>query len=364
MKTYLIKLRPLDKFFFGTGKEFGTDNQNYFVKSGYFPQQSSLLGMLRYELLKNADKSIFENNKIQNPEKAKELIGEKSFVANAEDNSFGKIQSISPVFLMKGENKLFPQSKEYQKDDKDKIKFLEFEFEDNLPNLKDYNPKYGIEHLWSDKDENHFMYKDVFITQNQTGIRKQGKNSTKKDQNKAFYVQTFYKMKKDFYFAFYATLDNEVKLENSTVILGGERQLFEMKIEEVDVTDKELNYEYKSSSVDKIVLLSDAYIKEELNNICDFAITDIVNFRCLQANTSTEKYYTIRQKKAKKEDDEKDRIEYRKKNLHKSAELQLYTKGSVFYFHNQEKQQDFKDAINNSSFKTIGYNHYNEINKK
>ncbi len=382
MKKYLIKLRPLDKFFFGTGKEFGTDNQNYFIESGYLPQQTSVLGMLRYELLKNADKETFNDNKIQSSEKATKLIGKSSFIANGE-NDFGKIHSVSPVFLMKGNEWLFLQSKEFQKqEDKEDKKeiisedcqkqneanpqfdFLEFSFEEDLPNLSGYSPKEGIANLWSDKNKTFYTYDEIFIPQRQTGIRKQGKNDKKQDQNKAFYVQTFYKMAKDFYFAFYVELADDITLNDATVILGGERQLFKMEVgkpQETQPTDEienfKVDFQYQSSSVQKAVLLSDAYISEDLETICDFAITDIVNFRCLKATVDTKNYYAIRQKDETKE-------KYNKSNLHKSAELQLYTKGSVFYFKNEEKQNAFERAIDNQSFKKIGYNHYKLTDKK
>jgi CRISPR-associated protein Cmr3 len=51
MAKYLIKLYPIDRYFFGSDVTFGADNSNYFVRSVYFPQQTTLLGMLRYYLL-------------------------------------------------------------------------------------------------------------------------------------------------------------------------------------------------------------------------------------------------------------------------------------------------------------------------
>ena len=54
MNKYLIKLKPLDTFFFGQenkyrkklkDKEIVTE-ADYFQKSAYFPQQTTLLGML------------------------------------------------------------------------------------------------------------------------------------------------------------------------------------------------------------------------------------------------------------------------------------------------------------------------------
>lgn len=367
MKQYLIKLTPLDIFFFGTGKEFGTNNQNYYIKSSYLPQQTTLLGMLRYELLKNAGKNIFDNNKIKDFNEAKKLIGEKSFIFKEEKkdkdnyNDFGKINSISSVFLMKGNVKLFPQSKEYQKKDKinegqkTEYKYLNILFKDDLPYFENYNPKSGIIDTWADNSGNMFEYKDIFTELIQTGIKKPKFKQGQKENNKAFYVHSFYRMEKDFCFAFYANVDNSINLKNSIVVMGGERQPFQM---EVCIEKEDNEYNYQPSSVDKAILLSDAYISENLNNICDFAITETVNFRCLQAHIEkTKKYYSIKRKEVKQED-------YKKENVYKSNELQLYKKGSVFYFKTKEKQDAFENAIKSEKgFQKIGYNNYKIQNK-
>ena len=78
---YHIKLRPLDKFFFGGEQNFdGGKERNYLVHSAYFPQQTALLGLVRHMLLLN-DTSVFQNGTIiKGKEKLVEaLIGEKSF---------------------------------------------------------------------------------------------------------------------------------------------------------------------------------------------------------------------------------------------------------------------------------------------
>ncbi len=351
MKTYLIKLRPIDKFFFGTGKEFGIENENYFVKSRYLPQQTTLLGMLRYELLKLADEEIFKDNRIINKEKAKELIGAKSFVAN-EENNFGKINSISPLFLMKKDEKLFPQSKEFQ-ENKNRYHFLKINYENGLPLLLGYEAKKSLPQIWQDQQGNQYNYDQIFTEQQQTGIRKPNYEEGETENENAFYVQGFYKMKTDFYFAFYVNVSDDIELKHSQVILGGERQLFQMQVFKEEQTQQ---FNFIPSSLNKAILTSDAYITEDLETICDFAITETSNFRCLQANVETEKYYAIQQKKQKKED-------YKKNNLHKSKELQLYTMGSVFYFQSEEKKQAFEKAIKNDSFQKIGYNNFQLIDK-
>jgi hypothetical protein len=96
----LIRLTPLNDFFFGGENTFGQDNTNYYVKSNYFPQQTSLLGMLRYELLKS-DPDAFDlaRDKVTNKTNAEKLIGTNGF-SPQRDVNYGIIEGISPIFLL------------------------------------------------------------------------------------------------------------------------------------------------------------------------------------------------------------------------------------------------------------------------
>ncbi|MCS4454093.1 hypothetical protein JTT00_01775 [Clostridium botulinum] len=56
MSKYLVKLKPVDSFFFGGEKVFDFYDgkkplKNNIVKSREFPQQTSILGMIRKEIL-------------------------------------------------------------------------------------------------------------------------------------------------------------------------------------------------------------------------------------------------------------------------------------------------------------------------
>ena len=89
-KYYLITLTPVDKFFFGGEMKFSTGIQengkksapeiSYIIKSGYFPQQTSLLGMMRFFLLRHS--KYFDGSKITDPDGASSLIGGHSFSAD------------------------------------------------------------------------------------------------------------------------------------------------------------------------------------------------------------------------------------------------------------------------------------------
>lgn len=355
MAEYLIQLTPNDHFFFGTGKEFGTDNQNYFVVSGYFPQQTSLLGMLRYQLLCQADEKIFKNNKIQDKTKAGELIGKNSFT-KGKKQKFGAIKSLSPVFLMKDNKKVFPLNREYQDDREDGEKKPNWQMREitaDFSLLENYKAKKELPQLWSDGTDKHEL-KDIFEERIQVGIKK---NYEGKSEENAFYQQTYRTLKEDFSFAFYANIDAELQ-ETLLVVLGGERKTFVMKTTKQEQKPV-LSFDYQASkNAHKIILLSDAYL-EDAESLCDFAITNTVDFRCLQAETNDKtKYYSIKQKNVTEENYIKEG------NLYKSKKSELYTRGSVFYFKNEDKMNEFADELKQSEFYTIGYNHFKTIIKK
>lgn len=108
---YLIKMTPLEPYTFGTeqGDQYAgqvqTGKESYLITSGYEPSQTTVLGMLRYLLLKES--GILKTDFGYNPkekEQMKALIGDKSFCFYPadidKDKGIGVIQSVSPLFLV------------------------------------------------------------------------------------------------------------------------------------------------------------------------------------------------------------------------------------------------------------------------
>lgn len=197
MSTYLIKLTPLDKFFFGQKKTFGDDNANYFVYSSLFPQQTALLGLLRYQLLQIAGEEVFKNNKIQDKEKAAELIGEQSFSPFAEKKlQFGIIESLSPVFIIDKKNKdeyFLPVGRRFQKEKgEDLYELLHLSCEDGCPPIfSKYKSKKGMASCWlSSKSHTLLNEEDFFTKDERIGIRKDYEGATNDD---AFFRQRYYR---------------------------------------------------------------------------------------------------------------------------------------------------------------------------
>lgn len=117
MKKYLVRLKPIDTYFFGGKNTFGEgDNKTYLVESRAFPQQTTLLGMIRQEILilKDIYKENWSNYSKYDRETGKKYktlmennIGKNSFSINGGQQNFGIIKGLSPVFLAKNNQFFF-----------------------------------------------------------------------------------------------------------------------------------------------------------------------------------------------------------------------------------------------------------------
>lgn len=355
-KKYLVKLTPHDKFFFGGENTFGEGaSKNYFVKSNYYPQQTTLLGLIRYQLL--AQNGLLKNNKISNETEAEKLIGPESFKLN-NGFSIGVVKSLSPVFLSnsKGEY-LFPSNREYQYTDKnkDKINTTILDFyqlngttnitENFIPYLDKYDPKLELpELLIQNKSNEIYKHEEIFIAHKQTGIRKNYKGVT---EDNAYYIQVFYKLK-DYSFAFIVEIDDDKNLASQPlVVLGAEQSKFRMDVAQTEIEFDNLVPDYeKSTNSPKVILVSDTYLSNEIFNHCDFAITDTVDFRSMISSVKSTKNYA----------------KLGGAGLNIDDKYNFFKRGSVFYG-NTDKITEFivKD---NDSLKKLGYNHYKKVDKQ
>lgn len=104
-KSYLVTLRPLTPFLFGGehNLDYGTKRQmpqRYYISSEDTPAQTTLFGTLRYAVLAANQALITKYGDSAQIEKTVALVGEKSFDISEEEQRFGVIDSISPLFLI------------------------------------------------------------------------------------------------------------------------------------------------------------------------------------------------------------------------------------------------------------------------
>lgn len=371
--THRITLRPLSKFFFGGDKSFGSgDDKNYLVKSRYFPQQTALLGLLRWEIIRQ-DSKLWVGNSL-NDAAATAKIGAKSFYMTG-TNDFKEIVALSPVFVWDAdaEEYFMPIPKDYYcheievekgmpkqheltvnarplsiEEYRGKIYFGDSKTSENQYLFPDFDPKNGIVNaLISDKgiiseyeyDKDNAKEPYLFVKKSQIGIDKQ-----KKDE--AFYKQTFYGLRENCSFAFFVELGaNHGLASHSFVHFGGEQCTFEMKVEPIAnaIAYPVFSFTSQHTGLEKIVLQSDAYLSLDIYKYCKLCSTTPISFQNhITEIGKTKQFFNLSKSASDKQS---------------SNQYQFVERGSVFFCEiaqiaNLEKELD------NSEMQKIGYNHF------
>ncbi len=345
MSQYKITLTPTGKFFFGGEMRFGIGEEDkddayssYIIKSKQLPQQTSLLGMLRFLLLRNND-TAFKDNKISNKDAAKNLIGEQSFMFNKEHKkgNFGSIKSITPCEIENKNGEIIQKSSLLDLEDiafgegKDIKSTINGETI-TVPSIKIKKEDGEIED-WSGKDGINNLYKDIFEEDCRNGI---SKDYSGKSQEKAYYMQISYRMKDEQKFVFYADVDVDItKYSGQLVNLGADSSVFIVTIANADFQKED------TTGSQFVVLTSPAFLEDKDLKLADYAITKTETFRFLQTNIETESYNRLH------------------KRIQPSTRFELYSAGSIFCFNNEQNAFNFKASLEaKKEFRQIGYNYY------
>lgn len=302
---YLIKLKPLGSYFIGGENTFGEGKKaNYFAKSLLMPQQSTLLGMLRYKILKIHDLLGLKGDTNQ----IEKLIGKTSFSLEQNLNApqdFGVIAKLSPLFI-------------YDERESDFYTAMPLDQGIGVSFEKD------VDCLWSGKqtrklpvfDDNfssktydnyqHFVnpdgekltellrdrYKDekleVFTHIEQIGITKTvGKCS----DNDAFFKQDMIVLHPDLCFA--CTMETSEEIQEAycqdLVFMGANRSMFTMNIEASDldfISSDSHNYFWRLARGNRYLFLSDAYLPDGVFEIADFIWGESVSVRTIQSDVA------------------------------------------------------------------------------
>lgn len=342
-KTYLITLTPTGKFFFGGDMTFTVNGEeseftSYIIRSNKFPQQTSLLGMLRFLILRN-NSEIFDAvaQTIKNDKRsiASNLIGPRSFEKSGNEGDFGKIKKLYPCFLQKdGQDvDLLPKDEMHKVTFGETIGCLNGKRVSVPKEIKDFDPKDGIDTLYR-IGEKDFEEKDIFEEDVCNGINRDIK--TGKTEDNALFKQVSYRLKDGFRFAFYAEVDlNDLSnYSGQLVSVGGDNSQFVIGIEEKTMPECK-----KAENGTKVVLTSPAYIPDL--ECVKFAIADTIPFKCMKTETASVASYNKRNQM-----------------YGYSEKLMLYTSGSVFYVDSENLKSFCEKLDNQKDFRQIGYNHY------
>ena len=295
MPKLLIKLTPLEPYFFGGERIFEIDdgNKHYFIRSLDTPSQSTLFGALRYIGIKNP-KSNYE---VSNEDKKN--IGSNSFKLSYPNvNDFGKINHISPLYLFSEKDGFLIRtpfdhrvrctcgifSPMYTPFDKYSDIVQTGVGDRRFP--LEFNAKHGIADSWlALKDRKIFT--DLFESSTCIGI-------DKKNIDKAFFKKEYKNLKRSFCFAFFADVDEDFRYYQSKVYLGQGKSSFNVECKFVET---EPDFPEDLLRKEMVYAQSDIYYTDdiqELFNSCFFVCVQTRDYKIftdsyLRRNKDTDK---------------------------------------------------------------------------
>lgn len=389
MATYLFKLYPIDRFFFGGRITFGKgESRNYFVRSEYFPQQTTLLGALRFLILKQS-KLLDDNGKEKSD--TSRIIGSSGFNHSPidEDHDYGYIKKLSPIFILGPEQQhFFAQSREFAyKEIEDEVTdevqieqvplelkkrpdriaqneeiwhFDNYQSKFEMPDLL-VNASTGQMHLYDYSVENvNNPQNGFFIPYQQVGNKIPDPSSKRQDNEDGFYKQVAYKLLPGFGFGFYADISYTFTNLDTIIKLGSDESYFNLKINVISESiedffhqspDNPAKPEFVAKNLfknvnpidKKIVFLSDAFVPEEIVLGQVFSSLEVLPFKYMETTTNRGPFPIHRAGIA---------LDKSKKTFN------LIKKGSVLYFKSSGKKNEALEKIRNvKSFHQIGYNY-------
>ena len=284
----------------------GMNQADYYVESQDYPQQTALLGLIRYYLLLQ-NPQVFNGKKITDRDKAAELIGDSGFSFQTDRaavaSGYGLIRSLSPLYFTHQDDPYWFAPLDVQLELDEKMHMSSFQDGER----KDFNCKdhQGLiqTHLFSC---NRIVSADeVFRSVEQVGNEKV---SDGRDRTGKFYRQTFKRLAPKWSFAIDVTFDKQsewVVDSGQPVFLpfGGEKSIFRLEV-------KELTHEYEpelkdyTRSVPYLRCLSDCFIDFSEIGQTAFSVTDFVSFRNILSKVKeTSRYSSLARQPATAQSD-------------------------------------------------------------
>lgn len=341
---YLVKIKPLEPYTFGGENGFSYEeieyNGSYYMNSKNLPEQTTLIGTMRYLLLQSegALKSNFQYSP-EEKERMEKICGKDSFQFEQENQEFGYIKELSPMFLIDHEEDIYIQNP-YCNKISEKTGFSPIQLKEavessmgtiNFPvsGESGYEGKQGFARgyicITNEKKE---IKQDIFSTQtfsgNNLGLEEDG-----------YFKREAISMK-DMAMGLYITLDEQAKeLPKKTIVFMGKKgcafQIVSKKVEDAITLDKQAEsfFEKFNTKEPWYYCLSDVFIKEDVT-YKNFAIVETKKMRNLATIYINAKFMKKRQR-----------------------QYQLLQAGSSFYKEAPELKESYLTRM--------GYNHIIKI---
>lgn len=268
---YMVRLKPIDCYYFGGETTLGEGNaQNYYVESNRLPQVSALVGIIRYEILRQNGLLSYNPRKEGILPHVEQLIGCQGFSMNSGPETFGIIRKLSPLFVENRAERRFYTPLPLDDEVEVSLTGAECSFsasctQASMADLKGYDPKkYNNYKYWVSGDGHKLDEHEIFYTREQIGITKNGKAENDKD---AFFKIILMGLNEAYNFAFLLETSEPIEeVRQGLCTLGGNRSMFRMdltKLDEQKEPDNFCDYFQNLKREGRLLLLGDAYLTDE-----------------------------------------------------------------------------------------------------
>ena len=346
-KIMEIRLTPLEPYFFGSDRTFyygekdikRVGRRTYYVRSEKMPMQTTLFGILRYLGIQN----VKEDYDIRESE---ENIGSASFRYGEPDQKFGRIISISPLYLTCGNgHRYMPVPMDHKKGKSCYTPFTEYkEVNTTVGRLLvpvEYDAKEGISNGLIDTGTGEVIpADDVFGSVEKTGIDINRKTD-------AYYKMEYCRMEPEFSFAFRAAVeDGFPEIGKRIVYMGGKKSAFLASVTETsDPSPEEDMKDLLKDHPGKVIYVaSDSFLRDEGSMAGIEAAEKSALFSIVDFKTARE-YVTNYGKK-----NQKDRFT-------KSEKLYRLVRAGSIFISDSSGINRIASLFEDAHFNTIGMNH-------
>lgn len=358
VKKYKATLRPLEYYHFATEPNFWTrkriinnggtgDGQTpYYVTSEKLPSQTTLLGAMRYLVLK-------QNNELGfNQSNTVDLIGTASFdFSNNAAQCFGYIKRMGTLFISNPKTGTIVLKRPRNLHTKNEgLELYQFTSNSNQSYFKDFKEKDddGEGFVKIEKKRRAFSVfqseAPLFSTVVKTRINKAKRIKPGGNDDEAFFKVEMIKLHPDYVFQFYIEFDARFVPKSDVLFLGAYKAAFEVTFTEIVCNNTDVDEETELEECIKATLngysdgtgqdyyyaFSDVYLSGEQTP--DFSISNKRYFKNLKTENG-------------------------KISVSQSDGGELYVAGSVFY----AKDESF---AKNENARKIGLNHLIKISKE
>lgn len=361
--NFLVTFKPLDEFAFGMERNFKYEGLtvegqvSYFVRSSYMPEQTTILGSLRYAVLANKKLIRSDFQYRDDKEKVTELIGGESFDFNKDNQKFGVIESISPVFLInqgKGQKEYIIRNPLNNKAQGHGLLPMKLGSEKittsygaiRLPDKGQYDAKSGLSENFINLETGEIL-EDIFQSHIITGNRKNGYQGNRKE---GFFKREVYYVKNgqdtDYRFAVIVRSKKDALPCSCYLRMGQKGAAFLMEAEEIGSSKDSVSKLFLERTADKLKNLISGG-EEAGNTKCFYyAISDLI----LQEESRYKTFCIVNKKSLRNLSTDLKNGKLRRFD----KQYNLIEAGSVFY----ENRPVLSGNKNHESF---GYNYVIEV---